>query len=71
MSDLTQVNISVDNETMSILEDMAREDGFDNRSAFIRRLIRLEYRRRQEERFELTPKGQMALNLHQSQKTGG
>ena len=63
MTEITQVNISVDNETLAILEDMAKEDGFDNRSAFIRRLIRMEHKRREDQRFELTPKGQMALKI--------
>jgi metal-responsive CopG/Arc/MetJ family transcriptional regulator len=70
MPDLTQVNISVDEETLKMLEKMAREDGYENRSAFIRRLIRLEYRRREGEHFELTSTGQMQLDLHKEKLAG-
>lgn len=43
---MPQVNINLDNETAQALDEMTKDDGFDNRSAFVRRLIRLEVRRR-------------------------
>lgn len=39
---LVQVNTSMDLETVKVLEQMARDAGYDNRSAFIRLLIRRE-----------------------------
>lgn len=42
MSELIQVNTSMDQETAKVLELMARDAGYDNRSAFIRLLIRRE-----------------------------
>jgi len=69
-----QVNISVDDETLSILDNLVEEDskmiGISNRSSFIRRLIRLEYKRREGDRFELTQKGQMQLKLEQEKGVG-
>jgi len=69
-----QVNISVDDETLSILDNLVEEDskmiGISNRSSFIRRLIRLEHKRREGDRFELTQKGQMQLKLEQKKGVG-
>lgn len=42
-----QVNVSLDENDAASLDHMAQEDGFDNRSAFVRRLIRQEASRRQ------------------------
>ncbi len=65
-----QVNISIDSETMAMLIEMVEEDGksngFANRSAFIRQLIRSENKRRSEERFELTSEGKAQLKLEQN-----
>jgi metal-responsive CopG/Arc/MetJ family transcriptional regulator len=46
MSDVIQVNVSMEIETANQLEKMAKEMGYDNRSAFVRWLIRQEYARR-------------------------
>lgn len=47
MAELVQVNISITAEDAKLLDKMMVEDAFDNRSAFIRRMIRLEYQKRQ------------------------
>lgn len=41
-----QVNTNLKNEDVWQLDRMMVEDGFDNRSAFIRRLVRQEFSRR-------------------------
>jgi metal-responsive CopG/Arc/MetJ family transcriptional regulator len=46
MAELVQVNTSITEEDAKMLDRMAAEDGFDNRSAFVRRLIRQEWARR-------------------------
>lgn len=46
MAELVQVNTSITEEDAKMLDRMMVEDGFDNRSAFIRRLIRQEWARR-------------------------
>ena len=46
MPDTVQVNVSMDAETAHDLDTLAREDGIDNRSAMVRRLIRQEIARR-------------------------
>lgn len=46
MSDVVQVNVSMESETANQLDQMARDAGYDNRSAFIRWLIRQEVTRR-------------------------
>jgi metal-responsive CopG/Arc/MetJ family transcriptional regulator len=46
MSEVIQVNVSMETETANQLEKMAKEMGYDNRSAFVRWLIRQEYMRR-------------------------
>ena len=38
-----QINTSMDRETAKMLDEMAADKGYDNRSAFIRWLIRREY----------------------------
>lgn len=43
---LTFVNTPMDAETLSMLEAMAKEDGYKERAPFMRRLIRQEYTRR-------------------------
>lgn len=45
--ELVQVNISMSEEDAKIIDLMMVEDAYDNRSAFVRRLIRLEWQRRQ------------------------
>jgi metal-responsive CopG/Arc/MetJ family transcriptional regulator len=40
-----QVNVSLEPDDASILDKMATEAGYDNRSAFVRWLIRCEWRR--------------------------
>jgi Arc/MetJ-type ribon-helix-helix transcriptional regulator len=47
MADLVQVNISMSEEDAKIIDQMMVEDAYDNRSAFVRRLVRLEWQRRQ------------------------
>ena len=47
ISIINQVNVSMDDATKEMLEKMMVEDSFDNRSAFVRLLIRREYKRRQ------------------------
>jgi len=42
-----QTNINLTEEDSKALEEMMVEDAYDNRSAFVRRLIRLEWQRRQ------------------------
>lgn len=46
MAELVQVNTSVTEEDARMIDRMMVEDGFDNRSAFVRRLIRQEWARR-------------------------
>lgn len=46
MSEVVQVNVSMEIETANQLDQLAHEDGYDNRSAFVRWLIRQEYGRR-------------------------
>ena len=41
-----QTNVNVSGEDYEKLLLMMKDDGFDNRSAFIRKLIRTEYQRR-------------------------
>lgn len=41
-----QININATGEDARMLDRMMAEDGFDNRSAFVRRLIRQEWARR-------------------------
>jgi len=48
MADLVQVNISMTEDDAKIIDQMMVEDAYDNRSAFVRRLIRLEWQRRQQ-----------------------
>lgn len=47
MADFIQTNINLTEEDDQHVDVMMREDGLDNRSAFIRRLVRLEWQRRQ------------------------
>jgi Arc/MetJ-type ribon-helix-helix transcriptional regulator len=42
----TQVNVNLTDQDATWVDQMMLEDGFDNRSAFIRRLVRSEYSRR-------------------------
>ena len=44
--ELIQINISVSAEDARMVDQMMVEDAYDNRSAFMRRLIRLEWARR-------------------------
>ena len=46
MPELIQVNASMEKDTAAQLDRMAKEDGYDNRSAFVRWMIRQEYARR-------------------------
>lgn len=41
-----QMNVSISDEDASILDQLMTEDAYDNRSAFVRRLIRQEWARR-------------------------
>ena len=43
---ITQINISLPQYLAAEIDRMAADDGFDNRSAFLRRLIRMEIKRR-------------------------
>lgn len=42
----TQVNVNITDEDARMLDRMMVEDAYDNRSAFVRRLIRQEWARR-------------------------
>lgn len=42
MTEVVQINTSMDIETAKVLDQMAQDAGYDNRSAFIRLLIRRE-----------------------------
>lgn len=42
MSELIQINTSMDTETAKVLDQMVKDAGYENRSAFIRLLIRRE-----------------------------
>ena len=44
-----QTNINLTEEDSKALDQMMVEDAFENRSAFVRRLIRLEWQRRQQD----------------------
>jgi len=46
MAEFVQVNISMTEEDAKVIDQMMVEDAYDNRSAFIRRLIRLEWQKR-------------------------
>lgn len=46
MAELVQVNISMTEEDSKVIDQMMVEDAYDNRSAFIRRLVRLEWQKR-------------------------
>lgn len=46
MADAVQVNVSMEMDTAAQLDQMAHDAGYDNRSAFVRWLIRQEYARR-------------------------
>lgn len=46
MPEFTQVNVNITDEDAKFLDQMMIEDAYDNRSAFIRRLIRQEWARR-------------------------
>lgn len=46
MPEFVQVNVNVTEEDARMVDRMMVEDGYDNRSAFIRRLIRQEWARR-------------------------
>lgn len=41
-----QTNVNLTEEDSKVLDQMMVEDAYDNRSAFVRRLIRLEWQRR-------------------------
>jgi metal-responsive CopG/Arc/MetJ family transcriptional regulator len=55
---------------IEMVEEDGKTNGFANRSAFIRQLIRSENKRRSEERFELTPIGEAQLKLEQDKQAG-
>lgn len=46
MPEFVQVNVNITEEDGAFLDQMMVEDAYDNRSAFIRRLIRQEWARR-------------------------
>ena len=46
MTDFVQVNVNLLDEDAQMLTQMMKEDFFDNRSAFMRKLIRQEWARR-------------------------
>lgn len=46
MPDFIQVNVNITEEDAKLLDIMMTEDAYDNRSAFVRRLIRREWQRR-------------------------
>jgi metal-responsive CopG/Arc/MetJ family transcriptional regulator len=46
MPEFTQANVNLTVEDARALDWMANEDGIDNRSAFVRKLIRQEWSRR-------------------------
>ena len=41
-----QVNVTLADDDMKALDHMMKADGFDNRSAFLRKLVRQEYARK-------------------------
>lgn len=68
---MPQVNINLDDDTATQVDVMARKDGFDNRSAWVRRLIRQEIERRAQMALPLgnsTPveQNQIAMPLEES-----
>lgn len=44
----SQINFQISADEVAIVDRIAKEDGFDNRSAWVRRLIRQEIARRQQ-----------------------
>ncbi|MEM4202491.1 MAG: ribbon-helix-helix domain-containing protein [Candidatus Methanomethylicaceae archaeon] len=46
MPEFVQINVNVTEEDARMIDRMMVEDAYDNRSAFIRRLIRQEWARR-------------------------
>lgn len=46
MPEFVQVNVNVTEEDARMIDRMMVEDAYDNRSAWVRRLIRLEWARR-------------------------
>jgi metal-responsive CopG/Arc/MetJ family transcriptional regulator len=55
MPDVVQVNVSMEIETANQLDQMAQDAGYDNRSAFVRWLIRQEIARRKSQFVTLAP----------------
>lgn len=47
MPEFIQVNINITEEDSQLLDSMIAEDGYDNRSAWFRRIVRKEYETRQ------------------------
>ena len=60
-----QVNTNLTGEDARMLDRMMVEDGFDNRSAFFRRLVRQEWARRYSK-----PNSLVTLEQAQDQKRG-
>ena len=46
MAEIIQMNVAVTEEDARMVDRMMVEDGYENRSAFVRRLIRQEWARR-------------------------
>lgn len=46
MAEFTQVNVNLTEEDAEMVDRMMREDGIDNRSAFMRRMVRQEWAKR-------------------------
>lgn len=46
MADIVQINISMSDDDARMLDRLMEEDFFDNRSAYVRKLIRQEWARR-------------------------
>jgi metal-responsive CopG/Arc/MetJ family transcriptional regulator len=78
MSDVVQVNVSMESETATQLDQMAREMGYDNRSAFVRWLIRQEWNRQHPQisvnyvygKTEISVKGENPQENHQPKRPG-
>ena len=56
-----QVNVSMTLKDLQMIERMMREDAYDNRSAFVRRLIRQEWDRRYSQSISKTTTGTTEL----------
>jgi|GEM_PF-2075050 Arc/MetJ-type ribon-helix-helix transcriptional regulator len=67
MADFVQVNVNMTNKDVRMLSRMMREDAYDNRSAWVRHLIRKEWARRKK-RETISVADSMELELEEAEE---